>query len=106
MTGVKDALLGDRPFYPRAPGYKEPTTSRDAAAAMASKSVALRQRVLAAIAAAASGLTADQAAEKVGESVLAIRPRVTELAKTGKIIATGERRMNESRLMAKVWRAA
>lgn len=95
--------------YPLAPGFKERTTSRDAAYAIAGRASILRRRVYTELlAAGAAGLTADQVAARLGESVLSVRPRVTELAKAKPqpwIVPTGERRKNESGLKAKVWRA-
>ena len=103
--------IGDLPLfsYPRSPGYKERTTSKDAAVAMTSRASILRNRAFAEIVrAGAIGLTADEAAERLGETVLAIRPRVSELAKASPpmIVPTGERRKNLSGMSAKVWRAA
>ena len=95
--------------YPRSPGWKERTTSRDAALAVTSRASILRERVHAEIAAAGlSGLTADQVAARLGESVLSVRPRLSELyhANPPRIVPTGERRTNDSRLKAKCWRAA
>ena len=104
MSGIKD-LLGDTPFtYPLAPGFKEPTTSRDAARAVSSSAPLLRDRVFAAL--RLTAMTPDECAAKLGESVLAVRPRFSELSKAERIIETGERRRNqESGLKAKVWRA-
>lgn len=103
--------IGDLPLfsYPRAPGFKEGTTSRAAALAMTSRASILRNRAFAEIVrAGATGLTADEVAERLGETVLAVRPRVSELAKAvpPRILPTGERRRNDSGLKAKVWRAA
>jgi hypothetical protein len=49
------------------------------------------------------GLTADEIAHQLGESALAIRPRLTELKQTNRVIATGERRQNETGKWAAVW---
>lgn len=95
--------------YPSSPGFKERTTSKDAAVAMTSRASILRNRAFAEIVRAGKmGLTADQVAERLGETVLAVRPRVSELAKAmpPMIVPTGERRKNDSGLKAKVWRAA
>lgn len=95
--------------YRDLPGYKEPTTARDAAVAIKGKAAVLRERVYAAIRAAGpKGLTADQAAAAVGEDWRATRPRVTELGqeRPPRIVPTGERRLNDTGLRAKVWRAA
>lgn len=48
--------------------------------------------------------TADEIAEIVGETVLAIRPRLSELKKLGKIEPTGERGKNASGQSAHRWR--
>lgn len=91
--------------YPRAPGFKQRTTSRDAARLMMPRAPVLRERILDEIRAAGpAGLTADEAADRVGATVLASRPRLTELAKAGKIVPTGARRPNESHVAAKVWK--
>ena len=52
------------------------------------------------------GLTAEEVAGILEETVLAIRPRITELRKSGFIIDTGQRRRNTSGRPAAVWRAA
>jgi hypothetical protein len=63
----------------------------------------LRSEVLAQFVASGDrGLTADQAASALNESVLAVRPRVSELACGGLLAATGERRRNQSGLFANV----
>jgi predicted ArsR family transcriptional regulator len=52
----------------------------------------------------AHGATADEIATELGESVLSVRPRVSELRALGEIEETGERRVNESGRRAIVWR--
>jgi len=51
-------------------------------------------------------ITADEAATYLGLSVLAVRPRVTELKNQGKLVLTGLRRRNASGIYARVLRAA
>jgi predicted ArsR family transcriptional regulator len=68
------------------------------------RSERLRARVLEVLASTPSGLTADEIAAKLDESVLAVRPRVSELFHAGLIEKTGERRRNESGLNAHVWK--
>lgn len=93
--------------YPGSPGYKDRDTSRLAARHVASRVEALRDRCLSKVKAAGSdGLTADEAAELVDETVLSIRPRFTELLRDGKIKDSGLRRRNDSGRSAKVWVAA
>ncbi len=107
MTGMKDQL-GDTLFtYPMQPGFKAPGTSQDAARAMRGKAATLRERVYDEIALAGPrGLSADETAMRLGEDWRATRPRLSELAKTGRIVKTGERRRNDTGLRAAVWRAA
>jgi predicted Rossmann fold nucleotide-binding protein DprA/Smf involved in DNA uptake len=63
----------------------------------------LRDRVLQALRQRPS--TADELAGVLGETPFSIRPRVTELAKLGKILETDNRRRNASGRLATVWRA-
>ncbi len=90
--------------YPRTPGYKRPGTSSDAAAAMGSRAVTLRARVLQVL--VTGPATADEVAGVLGESVLAVRPRFSELRKLGRIVETDERHENKSGKSAVVWRLA
>jgi predicted ArsR family transcriptional regulator len=89
-------------LYPKSPGFKEHETSKQAAEAMQSSAPRLRERVLACLRRGA--MTPDEVADRMGMSVLSIRPRFTELARLGRIIDTGHRRANTSGRQAKVWR--
>lgn len=88
--------------YPDAPGWIDETTSRDAADAIADHADSLREATF--IVLSHWSLTADEVADLLHESVLAIRPRVTELYKSELIFRTGERRRNRSGLFAHVYR--
>lgn len=88
--------------YPDVPGFKEGTTSKDAADAIKSRVGRLRDRALEIIRKSPS--TADEVAFAMGETVLAIRPRITELRSMGKIEKAGLRRENASGCKAHVWR--
>lgn len=90
--------------YPDIPGHKATTTetSERAADSMRPKSELLRDRCLAAL--EREELTADECAAEIGETVLATRPRFSELSAMGKIEPTSERRRNESGRSAVVWR--
>ena len=68
------------------------------------KSERVRALVLYVLAATPAGLTADEIAARLDESVLAVRPRVSELFHAGLIAKTGERRPNASGLAAHVWK--
>ena len=89
--------------YPNHPGAKVGGTSQDAADAMAEHAPTLRERCLDLIA-SRGDLTTDEAAELLNVSVLAVRPRFSELRTMGKIEQTGDRRTNESGMTANVWR--
>lgn len=88
--------------YPNRPGFKARATSEDAADAIAPKAETLRNKCFRML--QAKPMTADECAEVLDESVLAIRPRLSELAKLGKIEDAGERRKNKSGIKAIVWK--
>lgn len=88
--------------YPTHPGSKRRETSHDAAEAIADRAPLLRSRALAVLE-RSNGLTADEVAGKLGMSILSIRPRITELARAGKVRDSGDRRTNASGRKAIVW---
>jgi hypothetical protein len=98
---MTDDLFTHAARYPSAPGHRDTDTSREAAKDMASRATGLRLAVLGAL---AQDRTADECAAVLGESVLAVRPRTTELKRLGLITDTGERRPNASGKRAIVWR--
>jgi len=87
--------------YPEFPGSQDTDTSRDAARSMDNDASTLRCQCIAAL--AYRDLTADEIAESVGESILTIRPRVTELKAKGRVFDSGNRRPNLSGRNAIVW---
>lgn len=89
--------------YPHVPGYKRTETSAAAAESVKPRTELLRNRILSLLTPALQ-LTADEAADLLGESVLSVRPRFSELRELGKITDTGVRRPNESGRSAIVWR--
>jgi DNA-binding transcriptional ArsR family regulator len=90
--------------YPDGPGYKERSgTSEAAAIRMAGGARTLRERVLFTL--ANRQLTADECARYLGASILAVRPRLSELRRMGLICKTDKTRMNESGIQAAVWTA-
>lgn len=88
--------------YPSAPGAQDRDTSRAAAAAIAPNASLLRGRVLA-LYERSKGLTADEAAGRLGLSILSVRPSVTELVRAGRLRDSGTRRKNGSGRSAIVW---
>ncbi len=92
--------------YPESPGFKVTGTSEDAAKAIEPRAGSLRARALGVLRQIMpEGMTPDQIAKKMGCTVLAVRPRITELAHANLIEKTGERRLNTSGVNADVWRA-
>jgi hypothetical protein len=90
--------------YPTDPGYKTSGTSLEAALAIANKAKTLRAKVLETLQAAApAGLSADAVAHKLGESILSVRPRVSELRRMGEIRKADTRVKNASGMAAAVW---
>lgn len=92
--------------YPDAPGFKTAGPSQDAAKAITGKANRMRAMVLQKIAQCPAGATADEIAHDLGLSVLSVRPRVSELKRTGEIRQTGTRRKNDSGMTATVWQLA
>jgi len=86
--------------YPHAAGWKEPTTSQDAAASVDTN--ALQQLVRECLR-AHGAMTADECAQQLGLSILSIRPRFSELRALGVIVDTGDRHLNRSGKRAMVW---
>jgi hypothetical protein len=86
--------------YPVDAGWKEPTTSREAAAATDASTLrrAVRQCL-----AVSGAMTADECAGRLGLSILAIRPRFSELRALGELTDTGQRHLNNSGKRAIVW---
>jgi hypothetical protein len=89
--------------YPDSPGFKSAGTSQEAAQAIAGHAKTLRARVLDAIASEPAGLSADAVADRLGASILSVRPRVSELYRAGDIRRTEARARNASGLNAVVW---
>lgn len=91
------------PEYPEVPAARPTDTSMLAADGVAEDAPDGRRQVLDAIGASVGGLTADEAAEEIGRSILYARPRVAELHRQGLIADSGERRDNASGRSAIVW---
>jgi hypothetical protein len=104
MAGMKDRL-GDTPYnYPDQPGWKEGQTSREAAEDIKERARTLRGRCFGFIR-QYPGHTADEIAAALGESVLTIRPRISELRQKSLIVNEG-RGHNRSGKAAHRWKAA
>lgn len=92
--------------YPGRPGWKARGSSIEAAYAVARHATTLRKRVhdflLDRYPAAFS---ADQIADGLAETILSVRPRVSEPNKMGVIEAVSQRHKNQSGMSAHCWRA-
>lgn len=86
-------------MYPDEAGWKTTGTSHDAAQSV--DATLLRERVRTVL--ACEPLTADEVADILGESVLSIRPRCSELRRLGVIFDSMARRRNRSGKFAIVW---
>jgi predicted transcriptional regulator len=95
--------VGETLTYPDAPGFKVAGPSEEAAEAIGGTANKMRAAVLARLAQCPAGATADEIAKDLNLSILSVRPRVSELKRTGKIKQTGARRKNESGMTATVW---
>ena len=82
--------------YPERAGYKAEGTSQDAANAIEGSGQAARLRLAVLAFYARHRGTADECAASLGESILSIRPRCSELLKQGHLYVTGERRKSSS----------
>ena len=97
--------------YDSEAGYKVNGPSQEAAETIQPRAALLRELVLDAFkltekAFKGDGMTADEAAALIGESILSIRPRLSELVSKGQLVDTGTRRKNASGRPATVWRLA
>lgn len=78
--------------YPNRAGYKTEGTSQEAAAGIEASGTAARLRTAVLGFYATQSGTPDECAAALGESILSIRPRCTELCQQGLLYRTGERR--------------
>jgi hypothetical protein len=96
-------LLDWQERYPHQPGFKKPGTSEAAAKEMAGRAPRLRDRIIDCLR-RYGPMTPDEAADRLGVSILSARPRFSELARMGIIVPTGERRKCGERTRADVMR--
>jgi hypothetical protein len=91
--------------YPFSPGFKEDSTSLENAERLeeSGRAATLRALVWQFFEAGVED-TADGIADRMGESILAIRPRVSELHKLGRIEQTGRRDKSATGSTSHVWR--
>ena len=83
--------------------YPEPDTRREAYKKARSIAGPLQRSILSVLT-VFGPRTPDEVAAELGKSVLAIRPRFSELLSYGRIEKTGVRRANSSGLLAKEYR--
>lgn len=85
-------------------GYRRRDTSKAAAEAVRAKP--MREIVFDVIASAPVPLSPDDVADILGKGVLSIRPRVTELAKAGRIEDSGRRGLTDDGRRCIRWQVA
>ena len=91
--------------YPLTAGYKENSTSKEAASKINSRASNLRTECLKLVILRGDyGATPEEVAELLSESILSIRPRFTELKLLEYIVDSGNRRINSFGSNTKVWR--
>ncbi len=99
----KHSLSQTSENYPESPGWREPTTSREAAERIAGRAAPLRKLVRDVIAGKPSGISVHEIAGILEVPVATIQPRVSELRRFGEIKPSGERCKNESGASAHKW---
>lgn len=103
MNDLFDPRPEPPPSYPDSAGFKVRGTSKEQAAKIEPKAKILRDKVLKAL--AHRSMTTDECAAFLGEDILSVRPRFSELARTvpPSIVPTGERRASSRGNMSDVW---
>jgi hypothetical protein len=92
--------------YPDRPGWKARGPSSEAAYAVARHATTLRTRVHSFLRDRyPAAFSPDQIADSLGETILSVRPRVSELKKMGAIEPVSQRHKNRSGMSAHCWRA-
>lgn len=96
-----------RPKYPDHPGTKagSPETAYKAAERVEGVARTYRDMILAALQAEPAGLCSDEIGKRIGISQYAVRPRVSELYRAGKVARTEERTKNAEGNTVMIWRA-
>lgn len=99
--------LDRRRSYPAYPGFKAGGPSAAAADVIAPFAPTLRVRALAELRKLenAEGMTSDEVATALSSTEFAIRPRISELKRSGAVSDSGTRRPNRSGVLATVWKA-
>jgi predicted ArsR family transcriptional regulator len=94
--------------YPNYPGSKDsaPETSRDAARTVVEIAKTHRDKILEALKGETFGLSSEGIAGKVGLTKYSVRPRISELVASGKVIETPFREKNSEGRNVVIWRAA
>lgn len=99
---LKQLNIFDHRQYPREPGYQLRDTSKRAASAARGRKKETQNRIMVLL--RAQPMTADEIAEYLGESILYVRPRVTEMVELSHLEDSNVRRFNKSGKSAIVWR--
>jgi hypothetical protein len=93
-------------IYPNAPGYSNPTTSKDAAASVADRAPKLRNRILGELQVRADfGATCDELEQAFDLSHQTVSARLREMALGGLIVDSEKKRKTRTGRRAIVWHA-
>jgi hypothetical protein len=90
-------------IYPESPGWRDASTSKEAAERVAQGAPSLRKRVLKLISESPEGVAVHEAARLLKVPVPSLQPRFSELRRLGEIRPSGQRRTNDSGMSAHVW---
>lgn len=97
------STMSNSSVYPNSPGYKIGGTSQRSAERIQDRAEIVRAGVLRCLGQHKDGMTADEIAEALDVNFLSVRPRCSELRRTGHIKDSGLRRTNASGHRANVW---
>lgn len=85
-------------------GYQNTDTSHAAALAIEPKAATIRKRIVEHLRTINTPISADDTAEALALSVLAVRPRFSELRESGRILDSGQRGTNRSGRTCILWK--
>lgn len=85
-------------------GWKGQPTSQQAAEKAAPGAAAIRDLIMAKMREQDRAMSADEIAAAIDLSILSVRPRVSELARAGKLVNSGLRTINKSGSTAARWK--
>jgi len=92
------------PKTPDGAGYRNTDTSYAAALEIEPKAATIRKRIIEHMRTINAPISADDTAEALALSVLAVRPRFSELRESGRIVDSNQRGTNRSGRSSILWK--